>query len=226
MMKSLDRLIQNLGYEFKDKSLLTIALRHRSFRANNNERLEFLGDSIVNFVIADALYRRYPHATEGKLSRLRSRLVREEALAQLAKTFSLGDFLMLGPGELKAGGSRRSSILADAMEAVMAAIYLDSNFETCQAIISKWYDSWFEEIALLDESKDAKTELQEYLQAKKKELPHYEVTNISGKSHSQLFHVVCEISRLRLKTEAEGTSRRKAEQAAAKLMLEKLKERS
>lgn len=224
-MKSLQKLTQALGYEFKDQTLLAAALSHRSARAINNERLEFLGDSLLNCIIASELYVRYPHAPEGRLSRLRSLLVREETLAELAKSFKLGEFLALGPGELKSGGSRRSSILADAMEAVIAAIYLDADFNTCQRLVLEWFVTRFDDAAIESEEKDSKTELQEYLQAKRIPLPQYEIITVGGEVHAQIFQVVCEIPKLRLKATGEGTSRRKAEQEAAKLILQQIKQR-
>ncbi|MBI5447289.1 MAG: ribonuclease III [Gammaproteobacteria bacterium] len=222
MKKTVNKLMSTLGYSFQSTALLETALRHRSMKTNNNERLEFLGDSILNVVITAALYRLYPHSSEGKLSQLRASLVRKETLAELAKELSLGEFLSLGPGELKSGGSRRSSILADAMEAVMGAVYLDAGFDACQALILKWYDARLTQPELINEGKDAKTALQEYLQAKKRDLPVYEVMHVKGELHDQVFCVSCEIPSLRLKTEGKGMSRRQAEQKAAKLMLDKL----
>ena len=157
------------------------------------------------------------------MSRLRSTLVREEALAQLAKDFSLGEFLILGQGELKSGGARRSSILADAMEAIIGAIFLDSNFETCRQVVLTWYQSRLDESSLHDENKDAKTILQEYLQAKKIDLPKYEIADVVGEAHQQQFYINCVIPKLKIQAQGVGGSRRKAEQAAAELILEKIK---
>ncbi len=218
----LQKLSQRLAYEFNDNKLLTAALSHRSVRAGNNERLEFLGDAVLNFIIGEALYRRYPHATEGKLSRWRSMLVREESLAALAKEYALGECLALGPGELKAGGARRSSILADAMEAVIGAIFLDANYDVCRNVVLNWYADRLNEVSASDEDKDAKTALQEYLQAHKIKLPRYEIIKTVGEAHAQMFHVRCEIPQLKLVAEGQGGSRRKAEQAAAYMILEQI----
>lgn len=220
-------LYQNLGYAFKNPMLLETALRHRSVAANNNERLEFLGDSILNFIIAEALFLREPSMREGKLSRIRSSLVREETLAELAHELSLGDFLVLGPGELKSGGFRRGSILADALEAVIGAIYLDSDFNTCQQLVLRWFKTRLEKIVEANEDhKDPKTELQEYLQCRRLPLPSYAVGSITGEAHRQEFHIICKVTKLNLMSQGIGASRRKAEQDAAKQLLALIKEQS
>lgn len=215
-------LYRKLGYEFHNPMLLEAALTHRSVRGNNNERLEFLGDSIVNFLIAEALFRRCPHAKEGELSRLRADLVRGETLAELAQEFNLGDYLRLGAGELKSGGFRRKSILADAMEAVIAAIYLDAGMDACRERIISWYENRLTSTFHTPGQKDPKTRLQEYLQARKLGLPCYHVLAIEGEAHQQIFHVDCRVPGLQHATEGRGSSRRGAEQAAAQRYLEVL----
>ncbi len=211
MSESLKKLENRLNYKFNDLEKLKSALTHRSVRANNNERLEFLGDSIVNFVIAFALYQKFPRAKEGELSRLRATLVKGEAMAELAQEFCLGDYLILGVGELRSGGAKRESILADAMEAVIGAIYLDANFEICQQTVLAWYQSRLDNLEKGMQLKDPKTLLQEYLQARKIALPDYQVMAVEGESHSQQFRILCSVSALNMLTEGMGTSRRKAE---------------
>ncbi len=212
-------LSRQLGYQFQDPALLKAALTHRSVRGGNNERLEFLGDSIVNFIIADELYRRLPQAKEGELSRLRSNLVKGEMLAELAREFDLGQYLHLGPGELKSGGFRRESILADAIEAIIGAIYLDGGISACQQCVVQWYTARLQQEALQLYIKDAKTKLQEYLQSKGLSLPIYQVQAIEGEAHEQVFHVNCSLAQLSLQAQGVGGNRRKAEQeAAAKLL--------
>ncbi len=221
------RLYQRLGHEFHNPTLLEAALTHRSVRGNNNERLEFLGDSIVNFLIAEALFRRFPHAREGELSRLRAELVKGDTLAELAQEFTLGEYLRLGAGELKSGGFGRKSILADAMEAVIAAIYLDAGMDACRERIVGWYQVRLN--AILHDAtghKDPKTRLQEYLQARKLGLPIYTVLSISGEAHQQVFHVVCKVPGLEAFTaEGSGPSRRSSEQTAAQKLLSCLEEK-
>lgn len=220
-MPAIDSLHQKLGYTFSNKSLLQDALSHRSFRASkNNERLEFLGDAILNFVIAAALFNNYPQAREGELSRLRASLVRGETLAELAQEFELGLYLRLGAGELKSGGAQRTSILADAMEAVVGAIYLDGGIAVCDRCILNWYEHRLVNFSELPNLKDSKTRLQEYLQAHKYPLPHYEILSIDGAAHQQIFHVKCSIEGLEHTAVGAGTSRRRAEQESAKKILE------
>jgi len=206
---------RRLGYQFKDRALLVLAMTHRSYGGHNNERLEFLGDSVLNFIIAEALFSRFPKAREGQMSRLRARLVKGVTLAELAKEFGLGDFLLLGSGELKSGGFRRESILADAMESIIGAIYLDSGFESCKERVLYWYGERMESLSLQDTQKDPKTRLQEFLQSRQQELPRYEVTNVVGEQHAQTFFVECDISMLDCSTKGRGSSRRIAEQQAA-----------
>lgn len=213
------KLCNELGYQFKDPSLLEAALTHRSARGVNNERLEFLGDSIVNFLIAEELYSLCPKASEGELSRIRSVLVRGDTLAEMAREFSLGEHLRLGSGELKSGGFRRNSILADALEAIIAAIYLDSDMDTCRERILDWYTERLKNLSNVETLKDPKTRLQEYLQGRRAELPQYFVKQVEGEAHAQTFIVECVVDSMQLKSQASGTSRRKAEQAAAEKLI-------
>ncbi|MGL6262027.1 ribonuclease III [Vibrio sp. WXL103] len=222
MNSQIEKLQRKLGYQFKDGELLNLALTHRSANGKHNERLEFLGDSILSFVIADDLYHRFPKVTEGDMSRMRATLVRGNTLAELGREFELGDYLKLGPGELKSGGFRRDSILADAVEAIMGAIYLDSDVETIRGIILDWYKSRLEAIEPGVSQKDPKTRLQEFLQGRRKPLPVYTVTNIKGEAHNQEFTVSCEVAGIGKPVVGKGTSRRKAEQAAAETALGQL----
>lgn len=221
-MRSLDILIRKLKYEFQNTELLQSALTHRSVRAQNNERLEFLGDSLLNFIVAEALYHHFRFAKEGDLSRLRATLVKGETLAEIAQEFKLGDFLRLGPGELKSGGFSRKSILADALEAIIGAVYLDSNFDTCKKIVLDWFESRIKDINLSME-KDPKTRLQEYLQSKHLPLPQYEILAIEGEAHAQVFHIECRVPGLAYVTNSVGSTRRSAEQQAAEKYLQLLK---
>lgn len=217
------KLSQQIGYNFRNSSLLKAALTHRSIRGDNNERLEFLGDALLNCIIATALYYRCPQATEGELSRLRAHLVKGDTLAVMAQEFQLGSSLRLGASELKTGGIHRKSILADAMEALIAAIYLDSNMESCQSCVLNWFDSRLDKLTSLPGQKDPKTCLQEHLQARKIQLPNYRVLSVQGEAHQQLFHVQCTVEQLpHLVTEGTGSNRRSAEQEAAKKYLELL----
>lgn len=215
MSNSLARLERQLGYTFKDQELATLALTHRSFAGRNNERLEFLGDAILNFVAGEALYERFPQAREGQLSRLRARLVKGETLAILARGFNLGEYLRLGSGELKSGGFRRDSILADALEALIGAIYLDAGMDMARERVLAWLTNELEGLTLVDTNKDPKTRLQEFLQSRACELPRYEVVDIQGEPHCREFTVECQISMLTEKTIGHGASRRIAEQSAA-----------
>lgn len=218
----LARLQRRLGYEFESTTHLQLALTHRSYGSHNNERLEFLGDSILNMVIAERLYHTFPAAREGQLSRLRARLVKGVTLAEIAREFELGEFLSLGSGELKSGGFRRESILADAVESIIGAIYLDSSFERCREKILAWFDQRLEGLSLQDTQKDPKTRLQEYLQSRQQPLPQYEVVSVQGEAHAQLFRVECEVPGLQTKTIGNGGSRRLAEQQAARDALQAL----
>lgn len=225
MNKDVSLLYKKIGYEFNDVSLLEQAMTHRSYRGKHNERLEFLGDSILSFVIANALYHHFPKEREGDLSRMRSTLVRGQTLAELALEFSLGDFLRLGPGELKSGGYRRESTLADAVEAIIGAVYLDSDIETCRQLVLAWYQERLDAISPGSSQKDPKTLLQEYLQARKKPLPNYSVTDTKGQAHNQIFTVECEVEGM-APVIAKGGSRRKAEQKAAEQILKIIKNES
>lgn len=207
---------RKLAYVFKDETLLDLALTHRSFKSNNNERLEYLGDAILSFVIAEALYIKFPKAKEGQLSRLRSLLVKGVTLAEIGKDFQIGDYLNLGGGELKSGGFRRESIIADALEAIIGAIYLDSDQMTCKNVVLAWYNERLSNLSIEHTEKDPKTRLQEYLQSIKKELPNYEVSDTTGEAHNQTFFVTCQIESLNILTKHKGSSRRIAEQKAAK----------
>ncbi|AWB67065.1 ribonuclease III [Saccharobesus litoralis] len=222
VVKNYKPLQKILGYQFNNIDLLVQALTHRSAKGLHNERLEYLGDSILSFVIADALYHKFPSCAEGDLSRMRSTLVRGETLTKMANHFSIGEYLLLGPGELKSGGHRRSSTLEDAVEAVIGAIYLDSNLENTQQIILNWYEQHLDAIEPGQAQKDSKTRLQEWLQHRKHALPEYSVDNISGKEHNQTFTVTCDVTALEMQFVGTGTSRRKAEQNAAKKALDKL----
>lgn len=221
MNHNIANLSKNLGYTFNDLSLLKIALSHRSIGKNNNERLEFLGDSVIGYVMAEELYRRFGAENEGNLSRYRSLLVKGDTLASIARQLDVGQYLKLGGGELKSGGFRRASILADAMEAIIGAITLDSTIEQARECILYWYKERLDNIKSLD-LKDPKTRLQEYLQAKKFHLPEYKVVSINGKEHAQIFQVDCHVSELALTITSEGSSRRIAEQKSAELMLEQI----
>jgi ribonuclease III len=219
----LENLCEKLNYRFKNPELLEAALSHRSFRDNkNNERLEYLGDAVLNFVIAAALFRQNIKAREGELSRLRANLVREETLSDLALEFELGKYLRLGAGELKTGGAQRKSILADGMEAVVGAIYLDSGFQACEACVLRWYAHRLENVETIPDLKDPKTRLQEYLQAKKLALPIYIILALEGPAHQQLFKVECQLHGLPNKAIGIGSSRRRAEQKAAEKILSEL----
>lgn len=212
----LKRLASRLGYHFINPDLMVLALTHRSFSGKNNERLEFLGDAILNFVIGEALFHDFPEAKEGPLSRLRATLVREETLAVIARQFELGDFIRLGSGELKSGGFRRDSILADTVEALIGAMYLDSGIEATKARILAWYADEFKQLTLIDTHKDPKTVLQEWLQSKGYELPSYLVVDTKGEPHERTFFVECVVNMPKITTSAQGNSRRAAEREAAK----------
>ena len=220
MTGDVSRLCKAIDYTFKDPALLIEALTHRSVGALNNERLEFLGDGIFNFVVASELFRLLPNASEGDLSRLRADVVKKQSLVEIAKTLSLGDYLILGSGELKSGGYRRDSILGDAVEAIMGAVYLDAGFDVCQQLILRLSNEKIKQTARSGPEKDAKTRLQEYLQSRRMNLPEYNVLDVSGKAHDQLFLVECVIKELDIRTEGKGKSRRLAEQKAATASLQ------
>lgn len=223
MIDKLKRLERKIGHTFVDEDLLKRAITHRSAGSRHNERLEFLGDSILSLVIAEALYHRFPDVSEGDMSRMRATLVREKTLAELAREFDLGEYLILGPGELKSGGFRRESILADTVEALIGAIFLDVGIEQIRILLLQWYASRLDEIRPGADQKDPKTRLQELLQGKRKPLPSYVVVKVKGEAHNQEFTVQCEIEGVDVTVVGVGSSRRKAEQAAAEKALEQLK---
>jgi ribonuclease-3 len=208
-----------LGYEPRDAGLFRTAFTHRSAAGPNNERLEFLGDAVLNLVVAHHLYGAFPEATEGDLSRLRARIVSAEPLAEVAASLKLGEALQLGSGELKTGGFRRQSILADAFEAVCGALYLDGGLAVAGAVLARLFEPRIEALPAPHELKDAKTRLQEYLQSRGITLPSYRVERVEGEAHAQTFHVSCEVPALRLSAAGCGSSRRRAEQEAAERIL-------
>ncbi len=208
-------LLKKLEYSFNNISLLEEALTHRSYASRNNERLEFLGDGILNFVIADELFKSYPNVQEGDLSRLRASFVNKESLADIASELNLGEVIKFGTGELKSGGFRRPSILADAVESILGAVYCDSGFQATQVLILRLYRDKLALPTDLQSLKDPKTRLQELLQSRRFALPDYQVTKISGQAHAQVFHLKCIIEKMNIEVEGEGKSRRKAEQVAA-----------
>ena len=208
------------GHGFADPALLRQALTHRSAGSPHNERLEFLGDALLNLVVAEQLYARWPRADEGAMTRARAELVRESALAGIAREMDIGPRLVLGPGEMKSGGHRRDSILADAVEALVAAIYLDAGFDACRARVQDWYAALLDALPPLHQvGKDAKTRLQEWLQGRQYPLPVYTLEAESGEEHDRTFHVACTLSRPALSAEGTGHSRRAAEQDAAEAVL-------
>ena len=221
-MQNIDILSGKLGYQFQNITLLQTALTHRSSGSSNNERMEFLGDSILGYVISSELYQRFSQASEGELSRMRASLVRGETLAGIAQDIGLGDHLQLGSGELKSGGFRRKSILADAFEAVIGAVYLDSDIQSARQFILKYFSGKLDACDPSSVLKDPKTRLQEYLQSRGEAVPEYNVLSVSGQAHKQEFEVECKLAVLDLSTTGRGTSRRKAEQAAAAALFAKL----
>lgn len=216
------RLESAIGYSFSNPSLLKTALTHRSHSTLHNERFEFIGDSILNAVIAKQLFDRFPELPEGDLSRLRANLVRQDSLHQLSLSLSLGGYLRLGEGEMKSGGAQRPSILADALEALFGAIWLDGGFESARAAIERLYRGRLEAIVPGQPMKDAKTRLQELLQGRRLPLPKYALTATEGEAHAQQFVIACTIDSLSIQTEGSGGSRRAAEQMAAERALERL----
>lgn len=205
-----------IGHRFAEEALLTQALTHRSAGAIHNERLEFLGDALLNLIVAEVLYTRWPKADEGALTRARAELVRESALATIARELDLGSALTLGPGEMKSGGHRRDSILADALEAVIASVYLDAGFAACREVILPWFEVMLAGLPPPNKvGKDAKTRLQEWLQARQKPLPVYALIEESGDDHAKRFLIACTLADPPLHAEGEGASRRAAEQMAA-----------
>lgn len=211
-----------IAHPFKNEALLDQALTHRSHSGNNNERLEFLGDGALNFIIAHQLYQRFPKLSEGDLSRLRSHLVKEQTLSEIAQGLNLGDELRLGEGELKSGGWRRPSVLADALEAIIGAVFIDGGHAAAEALVGRLYAPLLEKIDPAAIGKDAKSLLQEHLQGRKLELPEYSVLAVEGEAHCQVFKVACHIRQLDIYAEGAGSSRRIAEQQAAQLAYDQI----
>lgn len=216
--------VSGIDYRFEDPGLLQEALTHRSFGSSNNERLEFLGDSVLSLAITARLFNRFPDLDEGAMSRMRSRLVRGVTLAELAAGLELGRQVNLGEGEMKSGGFRRSSILADAFEALLGAIYLDGGYAECERVILGFFDPLIDALPHVDELKDPKTRLQEWLQARGRSLPIYELLREEGADHDKTFFVTCRLGDDSRVAQESGSSRRMAEQAAAGRLLELLQE--
>lgn len=225
MSKDPDKLKRRIGFEFRRDSLLDQALTHRSLGGRNNERLEFLGDAVLGLVVGEAVWHRFEAADEGQLSRLRAALVRKETLAEVAREIALGDYLRLGAGELRTGGHMRDSILADGVEAVIGAAYLDQGFDAARGLVLGLFEERITALDLDRALKDPKTRLQEWLQAKQRPLPRYEVVGIDGDQHRQQFAVRCALEDQALGVTGRGTSRRRAEQQAAENMLARLDSR-
>lgn len=220
---TLQDLSKRLTYRFTNSNLLTQALTHRSYHTQNNERLEFLGDGALNFIIAHQLYQRFPALAEGDLSRLRAQLVKEATISEIAFSLNIGDALKLGEGELKSAGWRRPSILADALEAIVGAVYLDGGFAAAEALVLQLYADKLDTINPKIIDKDPKSLLQELLQGRKIAVPEYTVTHTDGEAHAQTFIIACNIEKYNIQTSGEGASRRIAEQQAAQLALVELK---
>jgi len=210
---------QSLHYEFSDERLLEMALTHRSAAGQNNERLEFLGDAVLQLVISELIFHQRPEASEGRLSRLRSSLVKDTTLAEIGVDLGIGNHLVLGSGEKKTGGHRRASILADAVEAIFGAVYLDAGFDAAKQLIGAAYSNRIEELPEGAELRDPKSQLQEYLQGRQLPVPDYHMELVTGKAHQQSFQVSCTINELDMKASGKGTTRRDAEQAAATAIL-------
>ncbi len=225
MNRKPETLAKQLGLEFNQPELFVRALTHRSMGAKNNERLEYLGDSILGFVIAEKLYEMFPEAGEGILSRLRASLVNQTSLAELARSKNIGDFLKLGSGELKSGGFRRDSILSDALEAIFGAIVKDQGVERCRAFILDLFENKLSRLSADNWHKDPKTQLQELMQARQKTLPVYQLLGQSGVAHDQIFKIQCTVEISDEPTLGTGVSRKKAEQMAAEKMLKKLEKK-
>ncbi|MBV57518.1 MAG: ribonuclease III [Gammaproteobacteria bacterium] len=224
MATALDKLQKHLNYQFSDQELVRTALTHRSANRPNNERLEFLGDSLLGFIVAEILFEIYPDAREGDLSRMRAGLVNKESLAEFARELELGECLRLGLGELNTGGKDRDSILADTVEAIIAAIYLDGGIEACRQFVRRWSEARLSSQFADAQQKDNKTRLQELMQSQGLPLPRYEVVKISGEDHQQLFQVSCRVAPLQKFQIGHGRSKRFAEQEAAQKALEQLGE--
>jgi len=217
---AVDKLERKIGYSFSNREYLVQALTHRSMGGAHYERLEFLGDSLLGMFIAEALFDQFPKSSEGDLSRMRATLVRGQTLAEIAREFELGDHLRLGPGELKSGGFRRDSILADAVEAIIAAVYIDRDIDACKTLVLRWYQQRLQQIEPGNNQKDPKTQLQEWLQGRRLPLPVYEVLEVTGQAHNQKFTMSCQVEGVQQQLIGSGTSRRKAEQDAAQKTLE------
>jgi ribonuclease-3 len=215
----IEKLERKVGYQFRKSEALVQAMTHRSFASHNNERLEFLGDGVLNFIIAEALYQQFSDATEGQLSRLRALMVKQKTLASIARELTLGDFLVMGPGELKSGGFNRDSILSDALEALVAAVYMEAGFETTRTLLLGWFSTRLAALSLDQTLKDPKSRLQEFLQSRKEALPNYEVLSVEGEAHEQTFTVELSFRLLEPNVTATGFSRRIAEQNAAEAAL-------
>ena len=215
---------QTLQYRFENAELFQQALTHRSATNQNNERLEFLGDAVLDFVVSELVYQVRPQATEGDLSKLRASLVKDESLAELALELGLGEHLILGSGEKKTGGHRRESILADALEAIFGAVYLDSGFDAVREVIARVYEQRYVDLPDVEDLRDPKTRLQEWLQGRGMALPIYQLVDESGKDHKKRFTISCSVVEKSLVSEGESTTRRKAEQKAARKMIEQLGE--
>ena len=221
MTGNVRQLQERLNYRFTDESVLMLALSHRSCGSHNNERLEFLGDAILGLSVTDILYRKFPKAREGELSRMRSQIVRAESLAGVAKQLELGSELLLGPGEMKSGGHRRDSILGDTVEALIGAVYVDTGLAAAQSCIALWFEELLVAASEADSIRDAKTSLQEWLQKRGKPVPEYTLVNTGGEAHSRLFTVSCKIAAVEKEISAVASSVRKAEQmVAAQLLIE------
>ena len=219
----MEKLQKNLSYQFSDIELLNKALTHRSVSKHNNERLEFLGDSVLGSIISEELYSRHSNIDEGQLSRLRSHLVRGNTLANLAKKLDISENLRLGQGELKSGGYRRESILADTFEAILGAIFLDSDYLTVKKVVLNLFSDLLNEVKSEESLKDFKTQLQEMLQKKGYDLPKYELLQTRGKDHNAVFYVSCHVEALKIKVEKNAKSIKRAEQACAQSILEEIK---
>lgn len=218
---AIEKLYPRIQYTFQKEELAVAALTHSSASSKNNERMEFLGDALLGSIVGCAVYQQYPDANEGELTRARASLVKEDSLYRIANDLGLGDFLYLGCGELKSGGPYRPSILADALEALIAAIYLDSHYELCESVVLKWYEPWLTQLKLSDlNKKDPKSLLQEYTQANKLSLPVYCVEEVMGKPHERIYTVSCLVGDTKLT--AQASSRRRAEQSVASLLIQKL----
>ncbi len=222
MVNKLENLQQSLAYQFSNPELAQLALTHRSANAVHNERLEFIGDALLGFIVAEMLFTLNPQATEGELSRMRSALVNKNALAAAARSLEIGEYLQLGTGEANSGGSDRDSILADTVEALIAAIYLDGGIDACTTFVKKISESTLAIDTATTERKDAKTRLQEFLQAQGKKLPKYEVVEITGAAHEQVFHVSCRLESFGTESAGSGTSKREAQQHAAMQILDEI----